>query len=189
MKVICISGQAQHGKDTTAVFLKAFLELDGYRVLITHYADLLKYICSTFFGWDGKKDDKGRTLLQKVGTNIIRRDCPDYWVDFLVDCLGWCENEWDYVLIPDCRFPNEIDGLKNANFDVIHMHIVRPDFDNGLSKEQKNHPSERALDDVTPDIYIHNDGSLSDLLVKTYYWVSTASPSHMPEFTKSVKRG
>lgn len=57
MKVITISGKAQNGKDTTAGLLKAALEADGYKVLITHYADLLKYICKQFFGWDGQKDD------------------------------------------------------------------------------------------------------------------------------------
>lgn len=51
MKVITISGKAQNGKDTTAGLLKAALEADGYKVLITHYADLLKYICKQFFGW------------------------------------------------------------------------------------------------------------------------------------------
>ena len=40
MKVITISGKAQNGKDTTAGLLKAALEADGYKVLITHYADL-----------------------------------------------------------------------------------------------------------------------------------------------------
>ena len=51
MKVITISGKAQNGKDTTAGLLKAALEADGYKVLITHYADLLKYICKQFFGY------------------------------------------------------------------------------------------------------------------------------------------
>ena len=35
MKVITISGKAQNGKDTTAGLLKAALEADGYKVLIT----------------------------------------------------------------------------------------------------------------------------------------------------------
>ena len=43
MKVICISGKAQHGKDTTAGILKDQLESDGYRVLIAHYADSVSY--------------------------------------------------------------------------------------------------------------------------------------------------
>ena len=44
-KVICISAKARHGKDTAAEILKEYLEHKGQRVLITHYADLLKFIC------------------------------------------------------------------------------------------------------------------------------------------------
>ena len=87
MKVITISGKAQNGKDTTAGLLKAALEADGYKVLITHYADLLKYICKQFFGWDGQKDDAGRHILQYVGTDIIRQKRPDYWVGFVTSIL------------------------------------------------------------------------------------------------------
>ena len=43
MKVVCISGKAQHGKDTTAGMMKTVLEDMGYSVLIAHYGDLLKY--------------------------------------------------------------------------------------------------------------------------------------------------
>ena len=59
MKVVCISGKAQHGKDTMASMIKECLEDYGKHVVIVHYADLLKYICRTFFGWDGNKDENG----------------------------------------------------------------------------------------------------------------------------------
>ena len=87
MKLILISAKLQHGKDTTAELLKVELEKNGNKVLICHYADLLKYICKTFFNWDGKKDDKGRTILQYVGTDIIRHQCEDYWVKFMMEFL------------------------------------------------------------------------------------------------------
>lgn len=83
MKILLISGKAQHGKDTTAGMLKEQLESDGYRVLIAHYADLLKFICRQYFDWNGEKDEAGRHTLQYVGTDIIRKEHPDYWVDFL----------------------------------------------------------------------------------------------------------
>ena len=56
----------------------------GYSTLIVHYADLLKYMCKTFFGWNGEKDEFGRSLLQRVGTDCIRNVEPDYWVDFVI---------------------------------------------------------------------------------------------------------
>lgn len=163
MKVIAISGRAQSGKDTSANMLREQLEAHGERVLIAHYADLLKYICRTFFGWDGKKDERGRRILQYVGTDVIRRKIPDYWVDFIISILELFGDNWDYVLIPDSRFPNEIETLKEHGFDVEHIRVVRPNFKSPLTAEQQKHPSETALDNVTPDYYFNNDGTLEDL--------------------------
>lgn len=121
MKIVCISGKAQHGKDTTAKLLEEILEAQGNRVLIAHYGDLVKYVCKTFFGWDGKKDEKGRTLLQRVGTDKIRAVSPDYWVDFIVSILDIFCDEWDYVLIPDTRFPNEYEIYETYGMDAIFV--------------------------------------------------------------------
>ena len=163
MKVICISGKAQHGKDTSALMVKEMLEDDGYKVLIAHYGDLVKYICKTFFQWNGEKDEAGRSLLQRIGTDVIRTQEPDYWVSFVAEILRFFDGEWDYVLIPDCRFPNEVEYLKEQGFDVTHMRVVRDNFVSPLTKEQQEHPSETALDDVIPDYYVRNSGTLDDL--------------------------
>lgn len=166
MKVVCISGKAQHGKDTTAGMMKTALESMGHTVLIAHYGDLVKYVCRTFFGWNGEKDAYGRSLLQKIGTDIVREQRPNYWVDFVKDMLSMFPNEWDFVLIPDSRFPNEIDGLKQSGFNVIHLRVRRENFESPLTTEQQNHPSETALDHVVPDFLIVNDGTLEDLYNK-----------------------
>lgn len=162
-KIICISGQARSGKDTTAIFMKHLLEdIHGYEVLIIHNADLLKFMCKTLFKWDGKKDEVGRSLLQYVGTNVVRKKDPDFWVRFIIKTLELFPDEWDYVLVPDVRFPNEITMFKEAGYEVRHIHITRS-CDNGLTEEQKNHLSETALDGVEPDITIANEGDLSTL--------------------------
>ena len=162
MKVVCVSGKAQHGKDTTAGYLKEFLEAHGKKVLIAHYGDLVKYICKTFFDWDGQKDEKGRTLLQYVGTDKIRAKKPDYWVGFVESILWLFNGEWDYVLIPDCRFPNEIEYMQR-NFDVTHIRVVRENFESPLNEEQQNHISETALDNYPPHILVINRWGLNDL--------------------------
>lgn len=100
MNVVCISGKAQHGKDTTAGIIKELLESKGQKVLIAHYGDLVKYICRTFFNWNGEKDADGRHLLQYVGTDVIRERYPNYWVDFVAEMLEVFYGEWDWVLIP-----------------------------------------------------------------------------------------
>ena len=158
MKIITISAKAQHGKDYTANMLRELLEDQGYSVLVTHYADLLKYICKQFFGWDGQKNEEGRTLLQKVGTEGVRAIKPNYWVDFIIDILTFFPNEWDYVIIPDTRFPNEIEMMKEE-FDCVSVHISRPNFENNLTEEQRKHPSETALDGYKFNYEITNDGT------------------------------
>ncbi len=182
MKVICISGHAQVGKDTTASLLKPMLEADGYRVLITHYGDLLKHICKSFFNWDGEKDERGRGLLQYIGSDVIRRQKSDFWVGFVADILEMFNDRWDYVLIPDVRFPNEVDYLKQHGFDVTHLRVLRPGFESPLTKEQQNHPSETALDKVLPDMYIPNGGTLDDLREVLSFLVTQTNGWHQLSF-------
>ena len=171
MKVICISGNAQNGKDTTAEIMCEELEALGYSVVIAHYADLLKHICRAFFGWNGEKDEAGRQILQYVGTDVVRKQRPNFWVDFIVSVLDLFKGEWDYVLIPDCRFPNEIEAMQNDGFDTTSLRVVRLNFESPLTETQQQHPSEIALDDYVFDHTIYNDGTLDDLRRKILKWI------------------
>lgn len=159
LKVCCISAKARHGKDTAAAMLAEYLESKGKKVLITHFADLLKFICKNFFGWNGDKDAAGRTLLQRIGTDVVGAKKPDYWAKFIVDILKFFENDWDFVLIPDCRYPIEYTTIEN-NFDTVLLRVERPNFDNGLTEEQKNHASEISMDDYVYDALLYNDSDL-----------------------------
>jgi hypothetical protein len=145
MKVITISGKAQHGKDTTAMNMKFILENEGAKVLIVHFADYLKFICEKYFGWDGKKDDVGRTLLQYIGTDVGRHANDNMWAKIVLEFLKGYKDMFDYVIIPDTRFPDEINLMKDE-FKTTTIWVDRFNYDNGLSEEQKNHPSETSLD-------------------------------------------
>ena len=170
IKIFAVSGKAQHGKDTFANILYEELTNKGHRVLLTHYADLLKFICKSLFNWNGEKDEKGRQILQYVGTDIVRKERPNYWVEFVIDMIDLFGESWDYVIIPDTRFPNEIDMLKEKYDKVEHIRVVRPNFTSTLTEEQLKHPSEIALDNVIPDITIFNQGTMEELkeLVNNY---------------------
>jgi hypothetical protein len=165
MKIILFSGKSQHGKDQSATFLKEIIEADGKKVLIMHYADLLKYLCRQVFGWDGVKDEKGRSLLQRVGTDVIRKQNPNYWVNFVSEFLSIFYDEWDYVLIPDCRFPNEVEVMDDT-YNVFSVRVNRIDFESSLTDEQKNHISETALDNYQFDYYIDTISGLDILRQK-----------------------
>lgn len=178
MKVITISGKAQNGKDTTAGLLKAALEADGYKVLITHYADLLKYICKQFFGWDGQKDDAGRHILQYVGTDIIRQKRPDYWVGFVTSILDLFPNEWDYVLFLIADSQMRLIISKKLDWTQLICVLSEKTLRVLSPQEQQAHPSETALDDVEPDYYITNNGSMTDLKRNVIDWLVEYLGSH-----------
>lgn len=160
---ICISGKAQNGKDTSAEIFKNELVNRGHSVLVIHQADLLKYICKSFFNWNGEKDEAGRTLLQQVGTNVIRKVEPDFWVDFIAKVTGFFKDTWDYIIIPDTRFPNELEKLKADDANVFHVRVIRKGFKSPLTKEQQQHPSETALDCIESDFTLLNDKGIDDL--------------------------
>ena len=156
MKVICISGKAEHGKDTLASMMKEVLESRGKRVLITHYGDLVKYVATKFFNWDGNKDEYGRSLLQYIGTDTIRVVEPDFWVCFIAWMLDVFHDKWDIVLIPDCRFPNEIDVLLDFDFDVTSVRIERENHVSALTEDQMNHASETSVYDIAYEYLVTN---------------------------------
>lgn len=164
-RIICIGGKAQHGKDTSAKMFFEELSKDN-RVLIVHYADLLKFICKTYFGWDGNKDEQGRTLLQHVGTEVVREQIPDYWVDFVIKLVNLFPNEWDYIIIPDTRFPNELHKWNEAGYESTYVKVIRENFITPLTSEQQKHRSEIALDNETPDYILYNTSTVEDLKIQ-----------------------
>lgn len=167
MKVILIAGKAMSGKDTAAKMIQKNLTDQGYKILIIHFADLLKYLCQTYFNWDGSKNEIGRTLLQRVGTDVIREQQPDYWVDFIIEFLSLFKEEWDYVIIPDCRFPNELDKWKEEDgWDTISVQVNRLNFKTPLTLKQQAHPSETALNFYNDFDFIINAESGLDKLNK-----------------------
>lgn len=165
--VIPIIGKARNGKDTFAQYLKEKLEEKGKKVLVVRYADYLKFVLEKYYGWNGKKDEEGRTLLQHIGTDVCRKNNPNIWVNVVVELVKGLGDSIEYVLIPDARFENEIDCWYKEEFEVVSVRVVRlnedgSEFDNGLTKEQKEHPSETSLDDYNP-YYIVEARNLEEL--------------------------
>ena len=177
MHLIFITGKAGAGKTTTAYLIKKNLELSGKDAVVINYADLLKYICTTYFGWNGEKDEEGRNLLQCIGTEHVREEDPTFWVDFVKRFIKVFQDQWDYVIIGDCRFKNEISwARKGADPDMYDylIRVERPGYDNGLTSEQQAHASETELDNVFVDHTIVNDGSLIDLDKTIMSWMVSA---------------
>ena len=161
-KVILISAKARHGKDSAAKILQDLLGQSGKTVLICHFADCLKMLCQNSYGWvQGDKGSVGRTILQNVATDY-RNNNPDCWANIVKQIAISCPEE--YVIIPDCRYQNEPKAF--CDMDTTVIRIERPNFDNGLTDQQKNHLSEIDMDHYKFDKVIINDGTLENLKEK-----------------------
>ena len=147
MKIILISGKAQHGKTSTADILEKHMKQAGKKVIQINYADYVKFVCAKYYGWDGRKDERGRHILQYVGTDIFRARDTNFWVDTVIRFARAVQADYDFMLIGDWRFPNEYTRwVETGITDICRVRVYRPGFDNGLTPEQNNHPSEIALD-------------------------------------------
>lgn len=169
---ITISGKSGSGKDTFADIIREELEKINKRVLIIHFADLVKFYARAYFNWDGVKDERGRTLLQTLGTDMVRAHAPNYWAKIVGEFIGIMgeTNTFDYALVPDARFPNEIEAVKWYVPHTYSVNVVRTNADGTawtnplFTEEQKQHPSETSLDNYNDfSLVIHNDKDLTNL--------------------------
>ena len=160
-KIIIISGKARHGKDTFASLLKEQLMSDGYKVAMMAYAKYLKMYMRDFYGWDGEtKDDVWRSKIQYLGTDKIRNQLnkPNFHVNRVIEDIQVVGDDFDYIIITDARFENEIFCVKEAfPSKVLTTRVIRENFESHLSEEQKAHPSETALDDFSFNCEIKAD--------------------------------
>jgi len=168
---IVLSGKSGSGKDMVAQFMKEALEKHHQKALIIHFADAVKWFCRDFLNWDGKKDQVGRTLLQTVGTDIVRAKHPNFWTGIVVGLIQAYEpyNDFDVAIIPDARFENEVNIALQSLKNCIDVRIERKNSDGSpwinplLTEEQRNHPSETSLDNFAFDYILHNDEGLDML--------------------------
>jgi len=175
-KIILISGKAEHGKTTVANMFKEQILTNNPSERVTNmsYATTIKDYVKRYFGWDGSNETKPREILQRLGTDVIRKKLgkPLFHAQRLAEDIEVLWDEFDYVVIDDCRFPNEYYYLK-AKFpnEVIFLKVYRKNHISKLTEEQLKHESETALDEFEDyDIVFHNDGSLEELEILAKKW-------------------
>lgn len=169
-KVILISGKARAGKDSTAQILKEELEKRGEKVVITHFAKYIKSILREFYCWNGEKTEEWRDKLQILGTDTIKEklNYKCFHAKRIAEDIQITENDFDYYIIPDCRFRDEIYLMKSMfpdNTKSIRVH--RLDFTSNLTDEQLKHKSEIDLDNFDFDVNIYVQSGLDHLYDET----------------------
>ena len=194
--IIGICGFIGSGKDTVADYLVNFHEFRR-----ESFANTLKDAVAAVFGWD-RTLLEGRTkearewreqvdpwwaerlamptltprwVLQYWGTEVCRRAFhDDIWIASLENKL---RNSKDNVVISDCRFPNEIQSIRDAGGKIVWVQRGElPDwYDTAIEanlghnyavqdlKMRKIHASETAWVGTNFDTIIDNNRSIDDL--------------------------
>lgn len=166
MKTIMISGKAGHGKDTVARIIKEELELQNEKVLIIKFGDAVKWFAREYYNWDGNKNIQGRSLLQYIGTEMMRSYDEYYWGRIVSEFIA-ASKDFTYALIPDWRFYTEKEAILADNKKCYTLRVERPNFINpNMTEEQLKHISETELDNYNFDYIIYNSGSMLELCEK-----------------------
>jgi hypothetical protein len=199
--IIGVCGFIGSGKDTVADYL---VNLHHFRR--ESFANTLKDAVSAVFGWD-RTMLEGRTkqarewreqqdnwwtnrlgivitprwVLQNWGTEVCRNGFhDDIWIASLENKL---RNSTDDVVISDCRFPNEIQAIKQSGGRVVR--VVRgpePEWYNAAVSQNRGpngnstwalsgrqleqlgvHESETAWVGTKFDVVLDNNSTLDDL--------------------------
>lgn len=88
-----------------------------------------------------------REFLQYFGTEVGRSIDRDLWVKALMYSYG--RDKESHWIVPDVRFPNEADAIRNAG--GVLWKIERDGSGAG------NHISEKLIDDINVDLVIENN--------------------------------
>jgi len=155
---VCVVGFCGHlkaGKSLAAGFVADVL---GF--MRVSFAEGVKQIAMDQFGWDGVKDDRGRVLLQRIGTDCGRMYNSEIWVEKTAQKI-----EHEYLrkrnrlfVIDDVRFDNAanyIHSFKNS----LPIKIEREWAKDELSQ----HASEKGVSEELIDVVVLNTGTKDKL--------------------------
>lgn len=103
-----------------------------------------------------------REFLQCFGTEVGRSIDKDLWVKSLINDYKKAINDSDnecnqvYWIIPDVRFPNEANAIKQAGGKIIKI--------NREGSGAGSHISEQLIDQIPFDYEINNNGSMKEFI-------------------------
>lgn len=165
MKIFLICGSSHHGKDTIGNFIEKKCNANNLKFCRTQISKYLKMYIKDYFGWDGKEETKPRTLLQELGTDVIRGKLNKeyFFADRTAEDLEILSHFFDVAAVTDIRFPLEIDTIKKKFDDVVVIRVNRINFESKLTEAQQQHKTETAMNDYSDYDYVLTNDTLEKL--------------------------
>jgi len=160
IKLFILSGKARSGKDSVYQIIKEYYK--DKKTINVSFGHYIKDYAKRVSDWDGKEETKPRELLQSLGIELVKKQIDDkLFIRRLMEDIVVFSYFYDIIVVTDARLVDEIEELKAQYPDSISVRINR-DFDNGLSKSEKEHLTEIALDNYDKfDYVVLNDDKTS----------------------------
>lgn len=171
MNVVLIA-EAGGGKDFLAQYL-----VNKYGYTRYAFADHVKSVAQTWFPHlygDGKT--KNRALLQAIGTSFREID-EDVWIKSMFNDIDeehrireGCNWLKEFIVITDCRMPNEYQALKNRGFTFIRIKVNEEtrkqrllDRGDKFTEKDMKHHTESFYNQFECEYVITNNGTEQDV--------------------------
>lgn len=191
-KIILISGKARSGKDCGGSYIASKLRDKGYKVVEDRFAKYIKGYLKDYYykDWNGEtKTDEIREKLQKLGTEKIKEELnyKSFHAKRLSEDFQIVSDDFDYFIVTDTRFPDEIYTLKAMFGDAVvkTLRIERQkDFTGGLTNEHLLHKSEIVLDNFVFENVIYNIGTLEEYYNKLDKYINKIFMENKEELQK-----
>lgn len=147
--ILVITGKAGAGKDTLADMVREYVygtkPENGLRPF--RFSDPLKDAFCSIFGWNRARIDSleykqellhvpfmtqqdeplytRRAIMQYLGTDVFRKGQADVWIKAALHKAEAAAGYADGFISTDCRFPNELDALRDSFKEVHTLHLVK----------------------------------------------------------------
>lgn len=166
-RIYVISGKANTGKNKIASIIKEIYNHKKIKTINVAFASYLKEYAKNILEWDGNEDTKPRDFLQQLGVELIKNKINKYLlIDRIIDDIKVYSYFYDIITISDARLEEEIGAIK-SNFENVITIYVYNNNGNNLTKEQKEHLTEKDLDNYhNYDYEIDNSGTIEELTTK-----------------------
>lgn len=146
--IILIAGKARSGKNTIADYIKKIYQKKGKKVVISPYTKYLKQYIEEITEMPVTEENKPRELLQKISSDLIKKKLGkyDFFINRQIEDIEIYSYFMDVIVVPDVRFPEEIEVLKKRFPNVLSIGVTRKNYQSDLTEEQKQDITEISLD-------------------------------------------
>ena len=159
-KIFLLSGKARSGKNEISKIIERYYS--NKKCITISFGYYIKDYAKRISDWDGSEETKPRELLQHLGIELVRNKIDKrLFIDRILQDIEIFSYFYDIIIVSDARLLDEITILKEKYPNSVSIRVVRNNFENNLTEEQKNHLTETDLDNFTDfDYIVNNDDNL-----------------------------